>query len=137
MRTSEVDLTQAVARFLLESGGRVFSEVPILGQSADLVWIQRESVTFVEVKINATSRAIEQCRAHELVADYVCVATSNRSVSSRNIERIVGLGYGLISCEIATGACVWLVEPLRLGKYWAPIRNRVIARMTTGVEDVN
>lgn len=135
MRISERDLADRVANFLVRAGGQVFAEVASLGQSADLVWIRHDEITFVEVKVNATRRAIEQCRAHELVADYICVATANKSVSQDNLSIVRELGYGLISCQLESGECGWLIEPRRLQKFWVPIRQKVITRLAAGGRD--
>lgn len=129
MKSSERDLARCAAAFLLKEGGRVFEEVASLGQSADLVWLLGDALTFVEVKVNATSRAIEQCRAHELVADYICIATSNKNLSERNWSKIEDLGYGVISCDVGTGECSWMVRPKRLGKFWPPMREKVMLRI--------
>lgn len=129
MKVKERDLAVSVAAFFANSGGRVFAEVASLGKSADLVVVWQSEITFVEVKVNATSRAIEQCRAHELVADFICVATAAKSVNQANMDRLQELGYGLISCDVVTGVCSWILEPRRLSRYWQPIRDRVIDRL--------
>jgi len=134
MKISETALVDMVTSFLLEGGGKVFAEVASLGQSADLVYLCGTEVTFVEVKVNAISRAIGQCRAHELVADYICIATATKSISANNLDTIKELGYGLISCQVG-GRCTWIVRPKKLAKYWGPIRTQVVERILVGVRD--
>lgn len=135
MKISENALTNMVIGFLAQDGGSVFAEVASLGQSADLVLLRDSDVMFVEVKVNATRRAIDQCKAHELVADYICIATAAKTISPHNFEMLERLGYGLISCQVDANKCTWMVRPRKLNKHWAPIRNKVVERMTVGVRD--
>lgn len=127
MRVAEADIVDRVAAFISSGGGEVFREVASLGQSADLVWTMDDELTFVEVKVNAIKRAIEQCRAHELVADYVCVAVGTKNVRADNLDSLRERGYGLISC--VGEDCRWVLRPKRMDRNWPPARQRVMARM--------
>ena len=121
-----------VADFLSRAGGSIFREISSLGQSADLVYLRGDDLTFVEVKVNATRRAIEQCKAHQLVADFICVAIAGKSVSDENMEKLKSLGYGLISCNQGFDDCIWILMPRRQNEFWQPSRRKVIEQITQG-----
>ena len=126
---SESALVSALVEFLSEDGYRVRLEVPNMGQCADVVGTRNRWVTFFEAKIRDWSRAIEQCRAHESVADYVCLAVAMKSVPDRLRSELVESGYGLVVCDIAEGRCEWLVQPRRNPDVWLPQRRRLAAAM--------
>ncbi|MGD8451460.1 MAG: hypothetical protein PVJ57_06545 [Phycisphaerae bacterium] len=115
--------------FLRNQGYRVRLEVPNLGQSADVVATRNRWVTFVEAKRHDWRRAIEQCRAHQVVADYICIAISLRSVPDALLKQVRGEGYGLIQCDPTSWDCEWVVEPSRNLKVWPPQRRRMAAAM--------
>jgi hypothetical protein len=126
---SESDLIRIVADFLRADGYRVRSEVPNMGQSADLVATKNRWLTFVEAKVHDWRRALLQCRAHEPVADFICVAIYMGSVPHRLLEDATRLGYGLIHCSPRESKCSW-VRRARLNRcVWPPQRRRVVAAM--------
>lgn len=129
---SESELVQRVARFMTRDGGDLFREVAVLGQSADLVLHRNDLLTFIEVKINAIRRAVTQCRAHELVADFVCIAIGTKSISCKNLDLIDNLGYGLISCPGPDRECSWVLMPRRQQGNWGPAKRTVYQRMIEG-----
>ncbi len=126
---SEAHLVRGLVRFLTGEGYRVRLEVPNMGQSADLVASRSRWLTFVEAKRHDWRRALEQCRAHEAVADYICVAISLRSASDALLQDIKEVGYGLIRCDLALQTCEWVLQPSRNTKVWPPQRRRLLAAM--------
>jgi len=116
-------------RFLADEGYRIRLEVPNMGQSADLVASRSRWLTFVEAKRHDWRRALRQCRAHEAVADYICVAISLRSVSNALLQEAKDVGYGLIRYDLASQTCEWMLQPSRNTKVWLPQRRRLMAAM--------
>lgn len=132
-RHSESDLVAVLVDFLSEHGYRVRLEVPNMGQCADVVGTRNRWVTFIEAKTRDWARALEQCRAHESVADYVCLALAMKSVPERLREKLRATGYGLIICDVELGRCEWLVQPRRNEEVWLPQR-RILAAAMKGIE---
>lgn len=126
---SEAHLVGGLVRFLTDEGYRVRLEVPNMGQSADLVASRSRWLTFVEAKRHDWRRALEQCQAHEAVADYICVAISLHSVSNTLLEEAKDAGYGLILCDLDSRTCKWVLQPSRNTKVWPPQRRRLMAAM--------
>lgn len=126
---SEETLVSMLVEFLAEGGYRIRLEVPNMGQCADVVGTRNRWVTFFEAKTRDWSRALEQCRAHVSVADYVCLAISMKSVPDRLRSELEQTGYGLVVCDVDEGRCEWLVHPRRNHDVWLPQRRRLAAAM--------
>lgn len=124
MISSERALVSVVTDFLLQNEYRVRHEVPNMGQSIDIVASRGRYLTFLEAKLSDWRRALKQCRAHTLVADYICLAIARKSASSALIEETKELGYGLILCEPTLGMCHWELRPLMNDKIWLPQRQQ-------------
>ncbi|MCI0630319.1 MAG: hypothetical protein L0Y44_06650 [Phycisphaerales bacterium] len=122
-------LVATLVEFLSEDGYRVRLEVPNMGQCADVVCTRNRWVTFFEAKLRNWQRALEQCRAHQSVADFVCVALSVKNVPDRLERELDEAGYGLIVCDVKAGRCEWLVHPRRNRQVWPPQRKRLAAMM--------
>lgn len=122
--TPESELVAGVAYFLLSQGYNVRSEVPSLGQSADLVATKGRWVTFIEVKAKDWRRALEQCRAHSLVADYICIALGTKDVSDSAKENAAESGIGLIHVA-SCGSCEWVLRPSVNSNVWKPQRQQL------------
>ena len=125
----ESDLVGVLVDFLFTSGYRVRVEVPNLGQSADIVATRNRWVTFIEAKMKDWPRAIEQCKAHENVADYICLAVPMKQVSPKLSEELERSGYGLILCDVHGGTCEWAVRPKRNKSLWMPQRRKLSSTM--------
>lgn len=126
---SEAFVTINVANFLGAQGYSIWLEVPNLGQSADLVAGLEEDLTFVEVKKKDWRRALRQCRAHHMVADYVCIAIAQTRLSETFLLEAKRLGYGVIHFDPKGHLCRWIERPTRLQEYWKPERTRLISRI--------
>jgi len=105
-------------------GLEVRLEVPNMGQSTDIVASSKSRHLFVEAKVHDWKRAIEQCKTHELVADYICIAIGTVGVSNKLIAESRCLGYGIIHCPPSSDKCTWIVKPQRNRNYWPPQRER-------------
>lgn len=132
---TEQDIVGSVVRLLSESGYRVRTEVPNMGQSADLVATRGRWVTFIEAKKHDWRKALAQCRTHELVADYICIAVGTKSISDAFRAAASAAGYGVIHCESAA-SCEWVLQPQRNVSLWRPQRKR-LSRVLRGISHVD
>ncbi len=126
---SEHELVRRVTEFLTQDGYRVRLEVPTLGQSADILATRGRWMTLVEVKTSDWQRALEQCRAHELVADFVCVAIGTASAPEGLRNAALELGYGVIHCRRESSDCWWDMRPRLNRGVWRPQRERLTSVM--------
>ena len=129
---SEQNLVNDVVRFLAAEGYRVRAEVPNLGQSADLVATKGRWVTFIEVKVKNWRKAINQCRAHILVADYICIALGTKEISEAALAVSMKHNIGLIHIRY-NGQCEWVLIPKKNQSVWLPQR-RQLAQELRGIE---
>lgn len=118
---SEFELVAKLVKKLRREGFRVMTEVSNMGQSADVVACRGRWVTLIEVKRSNWSRAMEQCRAHEQVADYICIAIASASIPSKLEQEAVESGYGLLHYRL-NGRFEWIVKPRRNKRVWRPQR---------------
>jgi hypothetical protein len=118
----EQDVVLVVTEFLAKLGYRVRHEVPNMGQSADLVATRGRWVTFIEAKMSNWSQAMSQCRAHEQVADFICLAVRCDEPSERLLEAVREAGYGLLGVSPQQGIVRWHLFPVRNLEIWAPQR---------------
>jgi len=125
----EAELVDALVCFLGNSGYRVQTEVPNMGQTADIVAVRNRWITFVEAKTKDWRSALKQCEAHEQVADFICVAIGTRSISDALIASIVETRYGLIHYNRRSVSCEWIVQPKVNRKVWKPQRDRLVKAM--------
>jgi hypothetical protein len=122
--SSEAELVNRLVHMLLDDGYRVRTEVSNMGQSVDLVATRGRWVTVVEAKLYNWKRAVEQCRAHEQVADYVCVAVASVSVAQELLVEARRSGYGVIHFDRTSQQFVWAVRPILNRRVWRPQRRR-------------
>lgn len=120
--TTEKEMVHCILDFLKSEGYRLRVEVPNMGQSVDIVATKGKWITLVEAKLNKWKRALEQCEAHNLVADYVCVGIGSETVSDNFIKEAEARGVGIIHCSTGTGNCTWVVPPERNENIWMPQR---------------
>lgn len=95
-----------------------------MGQSADVVATLGRWVTFIEAKKHDWRRALKQCRAHEQVADFICIALGTRGISDACRDQARTAGYGVIHCENGE-RCEWVLPPQRNTGLWQPQRQRL------------
>lgn len=118
----ESDLVHYLARSLHADGYRVRVEVSNMGQSADLVATKGRWVTMVEAKLSNWRRAFTQCRAHEQVADFICVAVGSVRIPEALIESAQQLGYGVIHFNRTKQQFDWVLRPRLNRQVWLPQR---------------
>jgi Holliday junction resolvase len=118
----ESELVSKVIDQLQREGFRVLTEVSNMGQSVDVVGTRGKWVTFVEVKTRNWSRAMEQCEAHQQIADFICIAIASVSVPVRLVEAATLNGYGLLHYRREQNDVVWIVRPRRNTEVWPPQR---------------
>jgi hypothetical protein len=99
-----------------------------MGQSVDIVATKGRWVTFVEAKKRDWRRALEQCRAHQQVADFICIAVGTKAISTEMSNAVKFAGYGLIHCR-GDDDCQWIVEPERNRSFWHPQRKKLSAHL--------
>ena len=113
-----------VVSLLRQLGYNVRCEVSNMGQSADIVATRGRWVTFVEAKIAHWRRALEQCVAHEQVADFICVAIASESLADELLAAARERGYGIIHCDLRQKTCQWVTRPRVNHNVWSPERRR-------------
>lgn len=122
---SEAHIVGKVVSHLRQLGYNVRTEVPNMGQTADIVATRNRWVTVIEAKRHDWKRAIAQCLAHEHVADFICVAIGTSSVSKELVTEARAVGYGVIHCAPVASHCRWVVLPERNTNVWSPQRRRL------------
>ncbi len=132
---TEQDLTIEIESFLQKQKYRIRYEVPNMGQSLDILASRSRWVTAIEAKLENWKRALIQCRAHELVADYICIAIATKKVSEKLETEIQQRGYGLIHFDSNNKKCEWAIKPKRNLKVWSAQR-KLFSRNLRGIEYV-
>jgi len=127
--STETELVDIVASFLAQDGYRVWLEVPNMGQSVDMVAQKNRWLTVIEAKLKDWRRALGQCQAHEMVADFVCVAYCSFAIPDSLYKEITRRGYGLIHFSKEYKTLQWLVHPRQNPNVWRPQRQRFISLM--------
>lgn len=118
----EEKVIRLVVSLLSKDGYKIRREVSNMGQSADIVATRGRWVTFIEAKIGHWRRALKQCKAHEQIADYICVAIGAFSLSEDFVISAKKRGYGIIHCNPNSGECKWAQLPRRNPNIWLPQR---------------
>lgn len=121
-RFSEAELVLTLTAWLCTSGYRVRHEVSNMGQSADLVAIRGRWVTIFEAKLGDWRRALQQCEAHEPVADYICVAVASATINETLRSEVTKRGYGLVHYRSTDRQLHWVCKPVRNAQVWQPQR---------------
>ena len=132
----EAELVEKIVRFFTQDGYQVKQEVPNMGQRADLVAVaDDDKITIIEAKINHKKRVLEQCVAHNIVADYICIAWGGKNVSSSLYNEAKRSGYGIILYSPVADRCDWTIKPELNKNFWEPQR-RVLMRNMKELPDV-
>lgn len=96
-RLDERTLQHDCVRRLRESFSvSVEHEVPLLGRTVDLVYIDNDFVVTIEFKLRDWRRAISQARDHLLGADYAYICMPRRTVTDGLREELEEAGVGLV-----------------------------------------
>ncbi len=91
----EILVKKSFQRIRQNTKNLVCREVPILGRSADLVFMQDDSLFSVEFKLHDWRRAIRQARDHQLATDYSYICMPSRNISKILNEELLEYGIGL------------------------------------------
>lgn len=132
----ESDFVEHLSASLKLQGFRVRTEVSNMGQSVDMVATRGRWVTVIEAKLSDWKRALGQCRAHEHIADYICVAVGSASVPPGLIDEAKSLGYGVIHYNRMLKDFQWIVRPKVNKSVWRPQR-KYWASKVRKIRDVN
>lgn len=118
----ESQLVQHVVDFFEKLQYKVTIEVPFLGQCVDIVATNNEQITFIEAKISDWAKAIEQCKVHTQVADYIYIAIASVNVSSNLLDTARLKGIGIIHCNPYTLELKEVLKPELNCRAWQPLR---------------
>lgn len=129
-RPPEGELIIRVVALFRDAGYRINREVPNMGQCVDIVASSRRYLVAIEAKRADWRRALNQCRAHRAVADFICVAIGTQRISTKLQEAAERLEYGLIHCPPDATHCVWITRPRRNRRVWPPQRECFKHRLT-------
>ena len=123
-KRSENDIVNLIAGFLVGEGYRVFCEVCSMNQRVDIIAQKNRWLTAIEVKKGDWRKALWQCRAHEPVVDFVCIAIGTVGVSDALSNAIKQAGYGLWHCPPG-GVPSLVIPPKRKKMFWKTERNQL------------
>lgn len=101
---------------------KVWYEVPNMGQSVDVVVDLDGFLTFIEVKIKNWTKAIEQCMAHEIVADYIYIAIATKGVPKNFINEATTRGYGILHYNWDYQSWELIKKSVKNKNIWKPQR---------------
>jgi hypothetical protein len=121
----ETDLVAKLSKFLEVDGYSTLREVPNMGQSVDIVGVKDKCITLMEAKMDNWRRALQQCKAHELVADYICIGLARKTSPPKLDEIANETGLGIVLCDKESGICEWHIRPKRNRQIWEPQRKRL------------
>ena len=122
---SEYQLVASAYRKLRRKlGHTVGCNVPILGRSADLVYIDGINLVAVEFKLENWRRAIAQARDHRLAADYAYVCMPKRTLTREMLSALIAAGVGLrFYSARGTWPFVTVLEAPRSEEIWPVARS--------------
>lgn len=123
---TELEVVGILNSFLTSAGFQTKEEVSSMGQSIDLVGKKNRWVYAFEAKRDNWKKGLSQCRAHELVADYICLVMGSPRISLALMKEIEQLGYGLLWCKPDTKTCEWIYQPKINKKVWKPQKQILI-----------
>jgi len=119
---SEAELVGSLTSWLVAHGYKVKHEIANMGQSVDVVAVKGRWITFFEAKRANWRRALQQCQAHEIVADFVCIAVGSVGINDELKAETARRGYGLVHFSPASQQLQWICKPLRNANIWSPQR---------------
>ena len=100
----------------------IWLEVPNMGQSVDMVVKMEDKLLLIEAKLKNWDRAIFQCQAHQMVADYIYVAVATLEIPDKLYLRATELGYGILHFDRNTKLVHERLKA-RKNSYWKPQRD--------------
>lgn len=136
-KLSERQLVSSLTVFLSGQGFKVKHEVSNMGQSIDMVATKNRWITAIEVKRRDWRRGLQQCRAHELIADFIVLAMKQYTVPVGLSNELKRNGWGLITMDAPAVSWHWRIEPKRNQQVWKPQRKRFTASMKKITQAIN
>ena len=116
----------ALKRLYKQKSFKVCCEVPILGRSADMVYIIGKLLTTIEFKLKNWKKALRQSGDHKLGADYSYVCMPRRCVSEEMRQEFIDRGVGLVFFkEKGKWPFEEIIKASRSIEAWPAIRSRV------------
>ncbi len=126
---TEFRLVCSVTKHLFGEGYRVRLEVSNMGQSIDVVATKNRWITAIEAKRTDWRRALHQCRAHLMVADFIVIALALKNVPSELMQMLHANGWGLLMNDSTSGEWRWEIKPRKNKRVWQPQRQRFSEHM--------
>ncbi len=117
---TEAEIIEYFINFLKKQGYRIQKEVPNMGQNVDVAATRGRWITFFEVKTKDWKRAIKQCNAHSLVADYIYIVIATVSVSDLFYGKAKDLGIGIVHFKKKRKNCELVLKARRNYGVWCP-----------------
>ncbi|WPQ64582.1 hypothetical protein SIO70_06845 [Chitinophaga sancti] len=125
----EYSVVKHISTYLKELDYDILHEVPNMGQSVDIVGQKGRWLTFIEVKINNWNRAFDQCKTHELVADFIFIGIATKKVSEQLKIKAKEKGYGIIHFNPNNNLCEFIIKPSLNKKIWLPQREILLSKI--------
>lgn len=135
----ESSLVESLGAHLISKGYSVFVEVSNMGQSVDVVALKDGRRTMIEAKLHSWKRALEQCKAHKLVGDYIVIAMPMRkNIPTALTGALRKNGWGLLTFDPFKDEWKWTVRP-RLNRrgIWRPQQERFDKLLLTLTPEAN
>jgi|GEM_PF-5672588 len=101
----------------------IYLEVPSLGQSVDMVYAYNNELTFVEAKLNDWKKALQQCRNHTLVADFIYILIATKKINKELLDTATSFGIGVL--HYRDGNFFEVLEAKKNSQAWEPQRNEL------------
>lgn len=127
--SAETEVVSLLRDFLKAKGFETAEEVSSMGQSIDLVGKKNRWVYAFEAKRDNWKRGLAQCKPHELIADYVCLAMGSNSIPMKLMQEVESLGYGLVWCNPRDKTCQWVYQPRINRKIWKPQKQLLLKNL--------
>lgn len=126
---TEFRMVCSVTEHLFGEGYRVRLEVSNMGQSIDVVATKNRWITAIEAKRTDWRRALLQCRAHLMVADFIVIALALKNVPTELSQTLHANGWGLLMYDSTSGEWRWEIKPRKNKRVWQPQRRRFSEHM--------
>lgn len=130
-KPSEATIVRDVYRRLKADGIIAHREVPLLGRSVDLVYVQDDDLISVEFKVSNWRRAVEQAKDHRLGSDfaYICLPKKKIGKELKTLLMKSGVGLFLYSAQ-SFYPLEKVVDAPKSTEVWAVARNEVMSYLT-------
>jgi hypothetical protein len=128
-RTEQAYVRDAYKR-LRKKGVPSLWEAPIMGRSADLVYLQENYLITIEFKLKDWRRGLRQARDHQIGSDfaYLCIPNWEPTEALRAAARDLGVGLFRF-CEGLDWPFEIIQPALRSTLTWPVIREKLFGRL--------